>query len=144
MARKSIAKQAADLVRLYGTTDPFLICRYMDYEVEYRPLGNIRGIFHRMYRMVTIQINDELDEDASTIACAHELGHIVRRHDNNRFFLATRTQFRTNPYEIEADAFAAHLLLQEDDYQEMLQSGYSLEQIARAARMPVDMLRLRT
>ena len=59
---------------------------------------------------------------------AHELGHAVLHTTNNIYFNSSNTFFNHSKHEIEADRFAAELLISDDllnDYE-----GFCIETIA--------------
>ena len=93
------------------STDPFNICKSYGIKVHFVPLGSLKGFTATNYRMRNIFINEDLSDMDARYTCAHELGHILMRHDYNKLWMANHTFFNLNRYENEANRFAIHLLL---------------------------------
>lgn len=102
----------------------------MGFAVLYVPLTGIRGFHQRVKRRHIIYISDTLDECEARFVCAHELAHAVLHNGHNRIFMDTETLFVTNKFEVEADRWAAELLLPEADLREAMLCQYTSEQIA--------------
>ena len=114
---KSLAEK---LVRKYGTHDPFKIAEALGYIVLYAPLVGVRGFYQYLKRCHIIYLDPELDEDTARFVCAHELGHSLLHRGINRIFMDTRTFLVSSRYETEADQFAADLLYDDYDLQDLL------------------------
>ena len=114
---KSLAEK---LVRKYGTRDPFKIAEVLGYIVLYAPLVGVRGFYQYLKRCHIIYLDPELDEDTARFVCAHELGHSLLHRGINRIFMDTRTFLVSSRYETEADQFAADLLYDDYDLQDLL------------------------
>lgn len=111
---------AEKLVRKFGTRDPFKIAEALGYVVLYTPLVGVRGFYQYLKRCHIIYIDPNLDEDTARFVCAHELGHSFLHRGLNRIFMDTRTFLVSSRYETEADRFAADLLFDDYDLQELL------------------------
>ena len=111
---------AEKLVRKYGTRDPFKIAEALGYIVLYAPLVGVRGFYQYLKRCHIIYLDPELDEDTARFVCAHELGHSLLHRGINRIFMDTRTFLVSSRYETEADQFAADLLYDDYDLQDLL------------------------
>ena len=114
---KSLAEK---LVRKYGTRAPFKIAEALGYIVLYAPLVGVRGFYQYLKRCHIIYLDPELDEDTARFVCAHELGHSLLHRGINRIFMDTRTFLVSSRYETEADQFAADLLYDDYDLQDLL------------------------
>ena len=75
------------------------------------------------------------------ITCAHELGHALFHSRLNILFLEKKTFAVTNKFELEANYFAASLLI--DDINEKDYCCMTIEQIASSLNMPVELVRLK-
>lgn len=101
------------LVDTYGTNDPFELCDYLEIKIMESNLGDeINGFFQRTgngYEI--IHLNSNLNHHDKKSICAHELGHALM-HTNLSigFFIENSLQVKSK-YEIQADNFAAELLL---------------------------------
>ena len=86
-------------------------------------------------------INNCLSEHEQKIVCAHELGHAILHTKLNILFLESNTHFIKNRYEIEANTFAAELLINNAVLQKY--QNLTLDQIAAAENLPIDLLKLK-
>lgn len=130
------------LIDLYRTRDPFELCKCLDIEVIFSDLGNeINGFFQRTpngYEI--IHMNNRLCEYESKYTCAHELGHaILHTNMSISFFISNKLQIK-NKYEIQADKFAAELLI-EDDLRYEEYSGFNIEQISSCLGIPSKLIK---
>lgn len=135
----NIKKIAKSLIRKYGTNNPFEICSFKGIEIYYFPLGSLNGFYTENFRIKTIYINEHLNDRQRKIVCSHELGHIMLRHKENKLFLSNNTFFVTNRYEIQADRFAAELLISNELLEEL--KYYTVDQMALALDLPVTLVK---
>ncbi len=103
------------LVLKHNTNDPFALCDNMGILVLFKNLKTIKGIYQNNYKKKIIHINENLDYYLKKQVCAHELGHAVLHKNINSFFLDECTFLLTNKIEIEANLFAAELLIKDED-----------------------------
>lgn len=97
------------------------IASLLKVQVKYSPLeGNISGLTYKHNGKTVIGINALHPEVRQRFTLAHELGHLLLNHKGD-FFLDRVILFRdshssagTNPPEIEANRFAAELLMPRD------------------------------
>ena len=112
-------------------------------EISYRDdFKHLLGMYVYAWRHRMIFLNGRLEEPMQTMVLAHEIGH-DRLH---------RQQAKQSPFqefvlfdmkdttEYEANAFAAHLLLPDEDVMEHLQSGMDLAQAASSLRVNINLL----
>ena len=128
----SISKCATNLVRTYETTDPFKIAQYLGINLEYSELQNLKGFYIYMLRNRYIVINNNIDEISARIVCAHEIGHdrFHRGLGINMFEEEMCVSLKTTTPEIQANYFAAELLISDDKFLELLSYDYTYSQIA--------------
>lgn len=111
------------LLETYGTLNPFELCDLMNIKIIYNNLGKeIKGFFQRTpndYEI--IHLNSELVPEEKKYICAHELGHAILHTDLSISFFIENTLQVKNKYEIQADKFAAELLLYD------IKSNYEIE-----------------
>lgn len=136
-----IGKLVKVLIRKHDTNNPFEICSSKGIEIYYVPLGSLNGFYTENFRIKTIYINEQLKDRQRKIVCSHELGHIMLRHKANKLFLSNNTFFVTNRYEIQADKFAAELLISNELLEEL--KYYTIDQMALALDLPVALVKLR-
>ncbi len=102
------------LIKKYKTNDPFKIADMLNISIFYEELGTINGYYNKPLRMKQIHINDALSENMKKFTCAHELGHALLHPDVSTPFLRSQTLLSVNKMEIEANTFAAKLLIPDD------------------------------
>ena len=109
---KSIAQE---LVNRYSTTNPYELASCLNIEVISWDLHEeIRGFYKFERRNKFIVINNNLDDDLKRIVCAHELGHAILHPRANTPFMKKHTLLSVEKIELEANSFAAHLLIPDE------------------------------
>lgn len=106
----SIREKVDDLIKKYGTNDPFKIAEFMGILVLYENLGTSLGYFSKICRIPIIHINELIPYEKQLFTVTHELGHAVLHPNENTAFLKANTLYSTDRIEIEANTFAIHLL----------------------------------
>lgn len=101
------------LIETYKTSNPFEICDCLNIKIICSNLGNeIKGFFQRTQNgYEIIHINSVLNGYDSKYICAHELGHAIMHTDVSVRFFVENSLLIKNKYEIQADRFAAELLV---------------------------------
>ena len=102
------------LVRKYNTRNPFEILRQKNVILVYASLNGVRGFYQYFQRNHIIYIDENLSDSEKRFVCAHELGHMLLHKKANALFLDTHTFFNTEKYEVEANTFAAELLIPDE------------------------------
>lgn len=134
-----IKKNVKRTVKKYHTSDPFEICRHKNIDIYFKPLGSLNGIYTQNFRIKSIYINESLDYSHKCLTCAHELGHIILGHTQNKLYLSANTRFITTKFEHEADKFAAELLITDEQLIEY--QGCTFEQAAAALGLPTLLIK---
>ena len=118
-----ILNEAASLLKKYKTRNPFELADYLNINVLYRPLGNLKGLYIYSRRSRYISINNSLDKHFQRIVCTHEIGHDrFHRHlakINPQAQQLISYDVSSKP-EREANIFTAEILLPDDDVIQML------------------------
>lgn len=131
-----------DLIKKYKTGDPFKLAKELGIVILYHDLGNIYGYFRTYKRMPIIHINNKIDKEMQRVVCSHELGHAVLHPKINTLFFKKYTFFSTDKLEIEANFFAAHLLIPNeslfDSYDQM-----TIFDIAALYNVPIELAELK-
>lgn len=116
----NIKGRVKNLVKKWGTKNPYKLCKYLKIEILYMDLGEIKGIYKKTLTNKFIVINENLSEFCQMVVLAHELGHALLHHSKEIQTLKDYDLFPkySNQMEIEANTFAAELLPDEniDDY----------------------------
>jgi len=110
-----INKKVNYLKKKFNTNNPFELCECLGIKVFFEDLGkNTNGFFQAAPRNKIIHINSRLSDIDKFFTCAHELGHAIFHYKSNVLFLEKNTLLSTSKYEIEADTFAAELLIDDN------------------------------
>ena len=104
------------LCRKYQTRDPYELADALGIILISAPLSrSVRGFYQLSNRIKIIYLNNSFPEETRRIVLAHELGHAVMHDRVNSFFLDKHTFLITDRFEIEANRFAADLLISDED-----------------------------
>lgn len=110
-----------NLIKKYGTNNPFKLAKKLNIEIIIDDLGEVRGLFKKILRRKFIFINSKLNESDQMLVCCHELGHAILHASSNYQFMIDNTKIlRLSKLENEANLFASYLLFQDDDFIESL------------------------
>ena len=109
----NIKLRVKNLEKKYGTRDPYKLCKRLKINIIYMDLGEIKGIYKKVVTNKFIVINENLDKFCQKVVLAHELGHAILHHSKEIQALKDYDLFLryTNQIEIEANTFAAELLI---------------------------------
>lgn len=110
----NIQDTISQLIRKYNTNNPFELANAMNIAIFYEDLGSINGYYNKPLRMKQIHINNSLDEHMKKFTCAHELGHAILHPSASTPFLKAKTFLSVDKLEIEANTFAANLLIPDE------------------------------
>lgn len=109
-----IKKIVDKLVQKYKTRNPFEMIKGMNVILVFYPLHGVRGFYQYFQRNNIIYIDETLPDQDKAFVLAHEIGHMMLHRKSNAIFMDTRTQFKTSKYELEANKFAAELLIPDE------------------------------
>lgn len=129
------------LIKKYRTRNPFELSEYLKIKVLYEELGSINGYYNKPLRMKQIHINCNLDDNLKRFTCAHELGHAILHPSASTPFLRNHTFMSVNKMEIEANMFAATLLIPDEILLE--NCNYTTEQLSRLLGYEQELIELR-
>lgn len=138
----TIHKKAVDTVRACGTRDPLKIAQelgvYVDFIDDFREL---LGMYTYRHRERHILLNSHMDELLTRMVCAHELGHDALHRELAKSALPEFVLFdmRSRP-EYEANAFAAHLLIDDDELTELMKDGHDVVQLAALMGTDINLM----
>ncbi|MGO4345503.1 ImmA/IrrE family metallo-endopeptidase [Paenibacillus sp. MCAF9] len=136
MAIKLLVSQ---LVRKYGTNNPFTIAAQKNILVLFEPLGGMMGYFNTYKRIPMIHINSDMDEQEQRFTCSHELGHAIQHPKVNTPFLRRNTLQSIEKIEREANEFAVELMISD----ELLLNGLTVFEAAIASGVPIEVAHLK-
>lgn len=119
--RRDIKRIVSYYVRKFQTTDPFEIADRLGVLYQIGEIG-CEGCYMFLKNHRYIFLNQNLDERETRMVMAHELGHAVLHRKENCYFIRNKTLLLNSKNEIEANRFAAELLISDDilkEYGEM-------------------------
>lgn len=138
-----IKKRAEQCIRKYDTRNPFVIADMLNVQVFYADLGRVSGYYQYLKRHRCIYINTGLSDSDARIVMAHELGHAILHRTENCCFMENKTLLLTSRIEIEANQFAAELLIPDNLIYRPEYEGFSARQIAYVEGLNEELLRLK-
>lgn len=141
MNDRLICKKANQLVRFYRTRDPFEMIKGMNVILVFHPLKDVRGFYQYFQRNNIIYIDEGLDEFEKRFVCAHELGHMILHKKTNAIFMDTKTHFKSDRFEREANLFAVDLLIPDEIV--LNNPGFTIEQLARLTGFEEKLIRFK-
>ena len=113
----NIPLRVRNLIKKYGTKNPYTLCKILKIHVRYMDLGNVKGVYKKIITNKFIVIDEKLSEIMQLIVLCHELGHAIL-HDTKEiqsfkdYDLFPRISSRI---EDEANTFAAEILFDENN-----------------------------
>jgi len=137
-----IYKAADRVVRLSGTRSPKRIAHDLGIDILYRnDFEDLLGMYTYKWKHRFIFLNDRLDDYMEQMVIAHELGHDAFHRDiagdGLKEFILFRMKDNT---EYVANAFAAHVLLPDNEVLELARYGYDVVQIASELGSDINLL----
>ena len=141
--RNDIQKIVSYYVNKFETRNPFEIASNLKIEVQIGPLGSRCGCYMYLKRHRCIFLNENLEEHERRLVMAHELGHAIMHRKENCYFIRHKTLFLSDRIEIEANRFAAELLVPDDLIYRTEYEGFTARQIAYAEGLNEELLRLK-
>lgn len=142
-----IVCRANRLVNRCGTRDPHKIAEKLGVEIMYCPFRAQKGAYKVILRNRFIFLKNDLDFIMENIVLLHELGHdSLHRKEatgSGGFKEFNIFDIRDSRMEYEANVFAAQVALPDDDFLELAEQGYDVQQIASALRSDVNLVALK-
>ena len=132
-----------ELVKKHMTRNPIELARELGITVLFENLGRINGFYNTSINLKFIHINRKLKGQKMILTVAHELGHVIMHPDSNTPFMREHTYFSISRYETEANKFAVHLLISDNELQELHNMSYTTGQIAGYYGLPEKLIELR-
>lgn len=135
----------SSLVKKYGTRNPLELADYLGIKVQFADMGELKGFYTYRKRKRIILINQSCKNTDTNkllnMVAAHELGHAVLTPKSQCYFFSDNAFFLKSKPEIEANAFAAELLISDEDIFE--HQSYTTEQLARITGYEKRLVELR-
>jgi len=138
-----IKKKVQCLYEKYNTRNPFTLAKYLKIEIFYWDLPpDIKGFYQYEKRNRFIFINSKLSVEEQLIVCAHELGHAILHTKLNTHFMRANTLFSVDKIEIQANTFAAYLLIPDENLFESYDQ-MTIYDIAALYNVPLKLVELK-
>lgn len=143
-----IVQKANRIVAMCGTRDPHRIAKELGIEVLYYPFKAQRGAYKVIMRNRFMFVKNDLHPVMENIVLLHELGHDTLHRTE-----ATKTggfkefnifDIRDSRMEYEANVFATQISIPDDDFLELAERGYDVQQIARTLNSDINLVALKT
>ena len=133
MAVDYIEEKAIALTKRFYTSDPFELCNCLGITVQTDDIGSLKGMYVYIKRNRYIVLSDRLDKNMRKLVCAHELGHdqLHREQAKYSFIQDSEVIDLTDRTELEANKFATAILIDDEEFLELVRNGESVEHIAR-------------
>lgn len=129
-----------DLINKHQTNDPFVIARQSNiFVIEHDLHEDIYGFYRYVRRNKFIFINSNIATHKKYHVCGHELGHSTLHPDLNTPFMKKNTLLSVDKIELEANRFAAELLIPDESFIEY----NNFYDIASLHNVPVELVRLK-
>lgn len=141
-----IIHKVSDVIKRTGSRDPEEICDTLGVMIRYKNLKRrIKAYYYYVTRIHNIVIDENISRNYIRILLAHELGHcfLHRGVDTGAMFHETDIfdKYNLDQKELEANLFAAELLMDDDVIWEELQtSDLTYFQIAQKLGVPVSLM----
>ena len=139
----NIEEITRDIIDEFGTSDPFELAERLNITIVCKPLGSVNGFYINSDGVKIVNVNNVLEHKRKKLTIAHELGHAILHPNMNTPFMREHTFFSINKFEIEANTFAAHLLIPENELREYQLERYTTQQIAGIYHLPEELVNLR-
>lgn len=136
-----IFKKADSIVNGVGTRDTLKIAGDLGIKIYYENFQDLLGMYTCRWKQRIIFLNSGLDDYLRQMVLAHEIGHDTYHRDLAENGLKEFTLFNMkNDTEYIANAFGAHLLLDNDEILELARDGYDIVQIAGILNSDINLL----
>ncbi|NRT90128.1 ImmA/IrrE family metallo-endopeptidase [Clostridium beijerinckii] len=138
-------KKVQSLVKKCKTRDPYKIAMEEKVEVKFKHLSpsSPEGIFKKILRRkyIIINLTRITSKPHLNMVLAHELGHAMMHSSDKAFFLHDHTFYDRGRFEIEANKFAAELLIDEEKVDTIYLEDLSIEQLACSYEVSVQLIK---
>ena len=130
-----------NLIKKYRTNNPYEIAEALNIVVKRTKFDNLKGMYKDISRIGFVWLNDELDETAERVVLMHEIGHhLLHRHLAVNSFQEFTLYDMSGKPEMEANIFAADMLVSDNDVIELAERHYTSEQAACELCIPHQLM----
>lgn len=131
-----------EIIKKHKTRNPFTLAENMDIDVDYADLGSLKGFYIVYNRNRFVVLNKSLTDTLMGIVLAHELGHdILHRSfaENGGLKEISFFDMKSKP-EMEANVFAANLLITDKEVESYCEDGYTAEEMSKDLFVPYPLV----
>lgn len=141
---EEIYQKATSIVRSCGTRNTLKIARELGIYVDFiDDFDNLLGMYTYRHKEKHILLNSKMEDMTMQMVCGHEIGHDIFHRDlakgNNALPEFVLFDMRSKP-EYEANAFAAHLRIDDDELIEYLREGYDVVQLSSLMNTNINLM----
>lgn len=140
---KLIYNDVQQLIRTHGTRDPKTILQERHVTlIPFEAKTKLLGMYKVILRNKFVFYNPYVDARILNMVLAHELGHDVYHSQlaKNKQIIEYELFNITNTTELEANLFATHLLIDEDELMEHIVRGEDYEALARTFNVNINLM----
>lgn len=137
---KQIKQIVSYYCKKFNTRNPFEIADYLGILYQIGDIG-CSGCYMFLKNHRYIFLNQNLSEPEARMVMAHELGHAVMHRKENCYFIRNKTLLLNSKIEIEANTFAAELLIPDEVIFE--NRDMTIEQLSRLLGYEKSFINLR-
>ena len=146
MRNGTIYKKVAALIKKHQSRNPEILIKKLNIKLQYiSSTSALLGMYRVILKNRYIFIPDNLGS-LKKMVLAHEIGHDqLHRKEcvNGASFHESRIFSPLNHYELEANIFAAHLLIPDEEVIEMIRYGQSDQELANRLCVDINLLNLK-
>ena len=132
MSKNYIYDTVTGLIEKYGTREPFELAQALGIKVIETVIKPLQGAFYIIDGQSVIFVEESLRRDQKLLVCAHEVGHSILHPDLVK--AGKLAEFEVfdmrDQVEYEANIFASHLLIDENELIGHLKQGYTVFETA--------------
>lgn len=138
--QKDVKKLITYYTKKFNTRNPFEIADSLGILYQIGDIG-CSGCYMFLKNHRYIFLNQNLSEHEMLLVMAHELGHAILHRKENCYFIKNKTLLLNSKKEIEANTFAAMLLIPDEVITE--NPDYTTEQLSRLLGYEQALIELR-
>ena len=131
------------LIKQYKTNNVYELISILNIKVFELPFEQEIGMYRFIKNNRVIIISQNLNEITKKFILSHELGHAILHRKENCFYLKHNTFSKVSSFEIEANKFAAELLIPDDELNICIENNFTIEQASQYFKVPIDLIKLK-
>lgn len=141
---EEIYNKAKSIVRSCGTRDTLKIARELGIYVHYiDDFDELLGMYTYRHKERHILLNSKMEQMIMQMVCGHEIGHDVFHRDlakaNDSLPEFVLFDMRTK-HEYEANAFASHIIIDDDELFYYAKQGYDVVQLSSVLETNINLM----